>query len=277
MADSFSIEERSVPLAAGALTWLEAGRGEAFALLHGIGSRARSFEAQLEGLGGAYRVLAWNAPGYGGSARLAGETPAARDYADVLRAWLDALGIERLHLLGHSLGALMAARFAAEHPRRILSLTLASCALGHANLPAPERAAMLNARLADVDALGPSGMAKKRARRLLGPKALPAHIESVTAGMAAVDARGYGQAARMLSGGDLLADIAALGPETPLQIVYGTADVITPPAANLRAAAARAGTHVESIEDAGHAVYVEAPEEFNRIARDFAGRPHGRV
>jgi pimeloyl-ACP methyl ester carboxylesterase len=62
-----------------------------------------------------------DAPGYGASARLATEHPHASRYATALDRWLGALGIDRCHMLGHSLGTLIAARFAAEQPKRVIS------------------------------------------------------------------------------------------------------------------------------------------------------------
>jgi pimeloyl-ACP methyl ester carboxylesterase len=145
------------------ISYLEAGRGDPpLVLLHGIGSRAASWRHQLAGLSDRLRVIAWDAPGYGESSDLAAPAPTAGDYAACLASFLDALGAGRLHLVGHSLGALMAARFAADHPERIASLTLASVASGHARLAEAERARLLAGRLDDLARLGPAGMAEKR-------------------------------------------------------------------------------------------------------------------
>jgi pimeloyl-ACP methyl ester carboxylesterase len=262
-------EERSVALAHGALTWLEAGHGDAVVLLHGVGSAARSFHAQLEGLSRRWRVLAWNAPGYGASTGFAADAPDVGDYADAVAQWLDATSITACHLVGHSLGSLIAARFAADYPARVKSLTLASCAVGHTRLPEETRAKLLAGRLEDVATLGPRAMAEKRGPRLLGPDASPEAIRAVVDVMGLIDPSGYAQAARMLSGGDMLDDLARLPAAMPVQIVYGTADVITPPDVNLRAAAARPGASVTTIERAGHALYVEVPERFNAILESF--------
>ena len=269
MADSFSIKARSVALPHGDLSWLEAGDGDPVVLLHGVGSAARSFCAQIEGLAPRWRVLAWNAPGYGDSSPLPDDAPDVGAYAATAAAWLDACGVKACHLVGHSLGSLIAARFAATYPERVKTLTLASCAIGHARLPAEERARLLNGRIGDVDALGARGMAEKRGPRLLGPDAKPEHVRAVVDVMAAIHPRGYAPAARMLSGGDMLADIARLPATLPTQVIYGTADVITLPEPNQRAAAARANIPVAIIERAGHALYVEQPARFNALLEEF--------
>jgi pimeloyl-ACP methyl ester carboxylesterase len=251
------------------ISYREAGAGEALVLLHGIGSAARAFEDQLAGLSKGLRVIAWDAPGYGNSTALPMEAPVAADYAAALAGLLDELKIERCHLLGHSLGALMAASFAADRPQRILSLTLASIAGGHAKLPAADREKQLAQRIGDVAALGAREMAEKRGPRLLGPGATPAMIRRVVDTMAAINPDGYAQAARMLASGDVKADIARLPASMPVQILYGDADVITPPARNQDVAAVWPGAAVHVIPGAGHALYLEQPDTFNALLGAF--------
>jgi pimeloyl-ACP methyl ester carboxylesterase len=261
---------RTVRAGDAAFSYLEAGSGPAVVLLHGIGSAAASFRYQLEGLSLRFRVVAWDAPGYGASTPLAIEHPDTSDYAASLDAWLGTVGIERCHLVGQSLGNLIAVRFAAEQPRRVLSLTLASVARGHGRLPPPERQRLLAQRLDDLTELGPHGMAAKRGPRLLGPEATETMRRMVIEIMARIPAEGYAQAARMLSTGDITADLARLPDELPIQIIVGQADVITPPAGNLEIAAALPASSVHVIPGPGHALYLEKPEQFNRLVSDFA-------
>jgi pimeloyl-ACP methyl ester carboxylesterase len=75
MVDSSSTDFRVASVAAGHVAWLEAGEGPALVLLHGIGSGARSWRAQLDGLSDRFRTIAWNAPGYGESSPLAPDAP----------------------------------------------------------------------------------------------------------------------------------------------------------------------------------------------------------
>jgi pimeloyl-ACP methyl ester carboxylesterase len=93
--------------------------------------------------------------------------------------------------------------------------------------------------------------------------------------MARIPAEGYAQAARMLSTGDITADLARLPAALPIQIIVGQADVITPPAGNLEIAAALPAASVHVIPDAGHALYLEKPEEFDRLVSDFAATQLG--
>lgn len=258
----------------GETAFIDEGAGAAIVLLHGIGSAARSWRAQIAELSANRRVVAWNAPGYPPSSPLAVDWPAASDYARRLAALLEALSIKRCHLVGHSLGCLITASYARSYADGVASLTLASCAIGHARLPDDERQRLLTSRIDDVMTLGPRGMAEKRGPRLLGPVATAQVVASVVEAMAGVDPHGYAHAARMLSRGDLIADIEAISPAVPMQFIYGEADVITPPAVNLRAAAARPGAPVTVLDNAGHACYVERPGDFSAAIEGFA-RQHG--
>ena len=113
------------------------------------------------------------------------------------------------------------------HPGRVRSLTLCSIAGGHAHLPEAERRKLLDQRLVDVATLGPQRMAEKRAPRLLGPAAPPEALAKLIDTMGSVHPDGYAQAARMLSAGDIVADIARLPAAMPGQVIFGDADVIT--------------------------------------------------
>src|SRR2546430_9387862 len=139
---------RTVQAGDAAFSYLDAGSSPPLVLLHGIGSAAGSFRCQVETLCPRLRVIAWDAPGYGASTRLATEHPHASHYATALDRWLGALGIDRCHLVGQSLGTLIAACFAAEPPRRGLRLTRASTATGDGGLPPPVRQPLSSQHLA---------------------------------------------------------------------------------------------------------------------------------
>lgn len=85
----------------------EQGSGTPLTLLHGISSGAASWHKQMALPG--YRVLAWDMPGYGESPMLTTARADAGDYADALARMLDRAGVQKTVLVGHSLGALVAA------------------------------------------------------------------------------------------------------------------------------------------------------------------------
>jgi len=264
-----SIPSKILVAGAAQFSYLERGKGTALVLLHGLGSAAKSWHYQLAGLSDAYHVLAWDAPGYGKSSGLAAESPDAGDYARSLAAFLDRLGIRKLHLVGQSLGAIMAARFAAEYPERILSLTLTSPASGDARLPEAERARRADERLEDLKTLGPRGLAKKRGPRLVSANAPKETRNAAIETMAMIRPDGYSRALRMLSIADTRADVARLRADLRVLFVCGDADEITPPESVHAIAAERPEAPLHVIPGAGHAVYLERPVDFNALLREF--------
>jgi pimeloyl-ACP methyl ester carboxylesterase len=212
------------------LAWRERpGAGAPLVCLHGIGSDARSFDAMATRLPETVRPIAWWAPGYGDSVPLAADWPVAADYADALARLLDALVLDRVYLLGHSLGTLIATAFAVRHPRRVAGLILASCVQGGGVAPGAELPEAAAARLADLDRLGPEEFARIRAPRLVHfPEANPAQVAAVARGMARIRLPGYAQAVRMLATGDLAAAVRGLA--LPVTVVVGEQDIVTPPA-----------------------------------------------
>jgi pimeloyl-ACP methyl ester carboxylesterase len=241
--------------------------GTAVVLLHGIGSGKESWKPVARHLDDL-RLLAWDMPGYGASEALAADWPDAGDYARALAGWLDMLGVSRCTLVGHSLGALIAARFAADRPDRVDALLLASPALGHGVAP-PALSRAAQARLDAFETEGALAFAAQRAPRLLNSPDATA-LNLVQSQMARLTAKGHVPAARLLSGGTILADILRL--RVPTAFVTGDADRVTPPA-NARAChdacppAWRGALTV--IPGAGHALATEAPAALATAIRDI--------
>ena len=235
------------------------GDGPVLVALHGIGSEARAFDGVAQALPG-WRVIAWEAPGYGPSAPLAMDWPVAADYATALAGFLDALSLPKVHVVGHSLGTLIGAAFARAHPQRVSTLTLASCAQGGGAQPGTLPAKQA-ARLDDLARLGAPEFARTRAPRLIfQPDQNPALVTAVFDGMSKIQLPGYAQAVRMLASGDLAADCAALS--VPTAVVVGAEDIVTPPAQSQTAHAALPAAirgAFTLIPGAGHALHQQAP------------------
>jgi pimeloyl-ACP methyl ester carboxylesterase len=247
----------------------EAGNGAAIVFLHGIGSSSEGWATQLAHFGKTHRAIAWDAPGYGGSGDLDPLAPTASDYAEALAGLLDALGIARATLVGNSLGALMAAAFVRRHPARVAALVLSDAAAGHGRLSEEDRNEKLMQRLDDVAELGPAGMAEKRVGNLLGSKAAPGARNASLRVMSKIRPKGYGQAARMLSLGDIFAELA--GCRAPALVVCGAEDRVTPPEGNRKIASAL-GASFELIDGIGHLPYLEAPDRFNALVEAFLAK-----
>lgn len=258
-------------VAHGDITWREAGTGPALVLLHGIGSGAASWAAQFDAFAATHRVIAWDAPGYGESAPLTTTTPLAGDYADALAQLLTAARVQTPVVLGHSLGALVAAAWAGRDDAQAAALVLASPARGYGKAAPEVRAAKFRERLQLVESLGVEGMAAQRSANLCAPGASADVLERVRANMARVTSGGYVQAAYMLAHDDLATRLASV---TALRgVLCGDLDRVTPPAA-CEDVARQAAVPFVLIRGTGHACYVEDPAQFNAALRDcLATRP----
>lgn len=245
------------------------GRAPSVVLLHGISSGAGSWlhvAAQLES---EAHVVAWDAPGYGASTALANAAPRDADYAARLHELLQALEIEHCVLVGHSLGALMAAAYVRGHGAgRVARLVLISPAGGYGTQP--EAAARVRRERGEALAtLGVPGLTAKISDRLLSAQADAAARAWVRWNTARLHPAGYLQAVELLCGSDLAASpLASLA----LQVFCGDADVVTPPAA-CQGWAERFGAPFALIAQAGHASPTEQPEAVARLIRDALQAP----
>jgi pimeloyl-ACP methyl ester carboxylesterase len=123
-----STSERSVRLDGIVFRYRETGdgTGPVLVLLHALGEDARDWDEVAAALSSRYRVLALDQRGHGQSeytARYSFEL-----MRDDLRNFVDALGLERFSLMGHSMGGLVALLFAEEHPERVQRLAIEDAA-----------------------------------------------------------------------------------------------------------------------------------------------------
>lgn len=100
----------------------ETGQGPAVVLLHGGGpgaSGVSNYARNIDALASSYRVIIPDLPGYGRSAKGVNQSDPFGYLADSIRGLLDALGIERAHLIGNSYGGACALRLALDTPERV--------------------------------------------------------------------------------------------------------------------------------------------------------------
>ncbi|MEZ5658018.1 MAG: alpha/beta hydrolase [Burkholderiaceae bacterium] len=92
--------------------------------LHGLRSYSQTFAGVAGALGDRWRVISLDQRGRGESSWDPQHRYETHTYADDIAAWVDALGLQRFHLLGHSMGGANAIVYAARAPERVISLTL---------------------------------------------------------------------------------------------------------------------------------------------------------
>ena len=107
------------------------GRGVPLVFLHGLGLGRRTYLRMLSRVAGlGFLVVAIDAPGHGDTGDLPQAGAGFTDRADVILRTLDALGVDRAVLAGHSMGGRMAVQIAALAPERVLATLLFDAAAG---------------------------------------------------------------------------------------------------------------------------------------------------
>ncbi len=106
------------------LRFREAGRGQPVVLLHGYTQRIELMQDLADSLSGSHRVIVLDQRGFGESTKYSDPARFGRPMLDDVVGLLDHLRIQRAHVVGHSMGALVAAGVALKHPRRVASATL---------------------------------------------------------------------------------------------------------------------------------------------------------
>jgi len=251
-------------------SYLEAGSRQAppLLLLHGIGADAQYFRFQLAALSARWRVIAWNAPGYGLTDSLRSDQPQASDYAQAVADFLDALEVDCCPVAGNSFGSAVAQAFAIAHPQRVRGLLLSGTGIGQRQL-SPQRRAAFEERVNRIRR-GTYQYGDRGADHLVGPQASPALRDWLTELSRGLQVRGLEHAAAFrLSSFCSLDHAQAL--RLPVLMVQGSEDRINPKEDNadpLLAALPQAQLHLW--QGIGHLPEVEAPGWFNQTLSSFA-------
>lgn len=170
---------------------------------------------------------------------------------------LDALGLERAHIVGASMGGMIAQLFAAAYPARTLSLTSIMSTTGNSSVPpaSPEAIGVLMSRPqgGDVDAVVEFGV---KAARVIGSPAYPAD-EAVLRARVRRDVErsnypaGFArQMAAIYANGDRRAKLASI--TAPTVVIHGAADPLVPVEGGRDTAASIKGAELIEIEGMGH-------------------------
>jgi 3-oxoadipate enol-lactonase len=244
-----------------------AGSGPPLLLLHGIGSNSRSFRHQLSGLSANHMVIAWDAPGYGRSEDPAGPFTLA-DLADEAVHLLDELAIPEAHVLGVSMGGVIAQLVYHRHPTRVTSLILVDTTAGGTS---PER---LQQRLDGIDRLGARKLAEQRAPQLVTAAATRALVVELTEIMAEVRPAGYRYAAIALAETDLQKLLPRIA--VPTLVIHGENDTVVPLETGRWLAELVPGAELQVIARAGHVSNQEQPAAFNEAVLAWLGGAYRR-
>src|SRR5215218_9197270 len=195
-------------------------RAPVVAFSNSIGTTLEMWDAQARALSNRYRCLRYDTRGHGRS-QVRDQPVTIEDLADDLAGLLDALGVERAHIAGLSLGGMTAQAFGARHPERALSLTLMATS---AYLPHG-----WDERAATVRAHGMGAIVDAVLARWFTPEFAAGNPEAVApmrARFVQLDPRGYAVCCGAIRDMDLRPSNAAI--RAPTLLIAGADDPATP-------------------------------------------------
>lgn len=251
------------------LYYEEAGRGEALVLVMGLGADHLAWAFQVPAFAERYRVITFDNRG-------AGQTDApdrpytTRMMADDTVGLLDALGIDRAHVLGASLGGMIAQEIALNHPARVRSLQL-HCTLGRpdAYMRAQiETARVQRRKLTREEALragylwlcAPVTYEEK-------PELVEMLVQGALANPYPMSLTGFERQCDAVQSHDALDRVAAV--RCPTLISVAESDILVPPRFSRALAERMPKAEFRTIERAGHGYFWERPEAFNAMCLEF--------
>ena len=251
------------------ISYREAGTGVPVVILHGLGGRSDSWAPQYEALSDNYRVIGWDAPGYNESSEMPEDEPIIRDYAIIAKRFVDTMGLDRFHLVGHSVGTCLSAYFHMAHPEQLISLTLAEAVIGSGPDTKEKQDAAIAARTKDFADVGPEEVAKKKTPNSLSPNADPRAIQAAIAFAAKVKVPGHLKLAAALIRCNIFDFVTPLA--CPGMIIAGSDDRSAPPEFVRKIAEAYPGINHQTIDGIGHQIAFEKPEKFVSLLNKHLG------
>ena len=256
---------------AGGIQFCEAGHqssGVPVICLHGIGGNHTSFSDQMLGLE-QRRVIAWNMPGYYGSEMLAKMCFAT--LAASITTMMDKLGIASAHIVGQSIGGMIAQEIAIRTPERVTSLGLIATTPAFGGRDDSFKDAFIAARLGPLDdGMTMKALAHSAIPAIIGPAASPKMCASAIDAMAGINEAAFRQVISCLVTFNRRDDQHLI--HHPCCLIAGSHDTNSPARVMTKMADGLPNATMHIIDQAGHLVNSEAPAAVNALLTSFFER-----
>lgn len=253
------------------MPYLEGGSGETIVLLHGFGGDKDNFTRVARHLRKSYRVLIPDLPGFGEASRDPGASYAIADQVANLHAFLQQMGLGRVHLGGNSMGGFIVAEYAARYPAQVASLWLLDAIGTAAAFDNPifrhyKQSGEMPLLLRSADDFEP--MLRACTFR---PPLVPHSVKHQLAKRGAADFALHTRIMREVSQSALL-EQQFTKIATPALIVWGDQDTLVNPAGAAALKAIMPNSQVVMMHNLGHLPMLEAPRQAAEIYLDFLRR-----
>jgi 3-oxoadipate enol-lactonase len=234
--------------------------------LHGIGGAARGWRSQLDFFGDRYRAIAWDMPGYGGSAPL--PTVSISALADALQEFLLQVGACRAIPVGHSIGGMIVQQWLVKNPRAATAVVLAQTSPAFGKPDGDWQRNFINARLGPLDR-GETlvSLAPSLVKELIGDNPDAGGIALARDCMAAVPEATYRATMLALIGFDLRHGLKQVA--VPTLVLSGSRDNNAPAPMMAKMATYIPSASYVELEGVGHLANLERPDTFNAALDQF--------
>jgi (E)-2-((N-methylformamido)methylene)succinate hydrolase len=245
---------------------VESGEGEPVVFVHGVGSHLESWDGVVKALGAGYRSLRYDLRGHGSSPKPPGPYQMGDFVGDLESLLVARHWPQRFHLVGFSLGGLIAQAHAIAQPDSVATLTIVSSIAGRT----PTERAKVEERAAQLATGGAPVHLQTAVERWFSDEFRERHPEIVRQRMVRSlenDPVCYAAAYQVLASVDLAADLHRI--QCPCLVMTGAEDQgSTPRMARLMADRIR-DSRLHILEGLRHSVLLEAPERVGRLVSDF--------
>ena len=230
-----------------------------------LATNLHMWDAQAAALADDFRILRYDKRGHGKSDVPDGPYDFSMLVGDVIGLW-DALGIEKSHFVGLSIGGMTAMGLGLHHADRLESIVISNAI---AEAPAPFVAAW-DERIAIVEEQGMQALAAPTVERWCSDEFFNSGtpvLDDLRAMVAATPAGGFVGCARALQGLDFEKSLGGI--RTRTLFIAGKEDGATPAATMSRLAGMVEGAQYVELSPAGHLSNIEQPEGYTAALRDF--------
>lgn len=242
------------------------GEGDPVVLIHGLGGTANTWTPQMASLAGRYRVIRPDLPGSGRSPH--DGALSIDGFADAVLSTMDVLGVRAAHVVGHSMGTIVAQHMAVRRPEAVTSLAL----FGPIHAPPDAARSGLRDRAAKARKEGMGDIAEaivSGSTAAATKSERPVAVAFVRESMMRQDPEGYAATCEALAGAEA-ADLSRI--TCPVLLRTGEEDGVATASGMQAMADGLKAADASIFPRCGHWATVEVPAETERALTDFLAR-----
>ncbi len=266
-----NLEEKRTRVGEFEVAYLEGGHGPHALLIHGFGGDKEHWTRFARQLTDRYHVIAVDLPGFGESSRLEGLSYGPKEQADRIELFRMALGLEKMHVVGNSMGGMIAGVYTDQYQDRVLSLTLIDS--GGIRSPEPselsrELAQGRNPLVVETR----EDMDKLLAFNFYKQPFIPSLVVTKLYEASVPHREWNRRIFKEIHGKGTVVEDALPRIRVPILVMWGDKDRVINVSATQTVQKIKPAAEIKILKDCGHAPMIERVDESSEIFMDFVGR-----